>query len=458
MFKKSMLLVIVAIICISSAGIAVADFRAELAAMDSLDGVWTIDPYHTVIWSRKPMDDEPKFANEFLSICDRYGGIMVKVQERDALTRRVTEKWAPVKIEYRKNWMGDGAHKYANPTTGKDDFFPSVFSNIAYRVRGEFTTINKFTSRVYKDTHVHGFLLEHDTPQGFSYKIEKVGAADLNSIPPEGDLYRIDPVSRINGGNLFQYLLALSKNLGGRYSWVVADENGRLAETNSYNAYAYIIDAMVQKPFPKQWFFILDGKQPFTVKRTVGPKVDELLMFHRLAEGLQYAPVAGSGQLSTGSIPKPAIGQATGLEAKLANAAAMIRDNTTMRENPMELYDVLYHGDQADGAHVTVQKFYTPEGGHEKQLLTSNDYRVISGKVFAIENDMIANSIVPNEVERLIPGVAKHTQAKGSATAIYQDYMVIGQALRDKDKCKVEVKIFKNHSFVTALEVNGCNS
>lgn len=454
MRKTIHIIATVLIVSILVVGTAMADFRADLVAMQSLDAVWTLDAYHTAVW-RDETVQEDAFIEEFLLLCEKYGGIKVQAQKKDDLTGQIATSWAPIEIKFKKNWMGRGAYKYQDPATGKEMFFPSADGNVQYQVAGQIETTKKFVELGEHLTKIYGFVFAHTAPQRFTYKIKGITAADLETIPPEGDLYRIDPVSRINGGNLFQYLLALSKAQGGQHTWVVA-QGGNLEEVNSFDAYNYLIGAL-NTPFPKQWFFIHKGAQPFTVKRTTGGGTDELQMFHREPVGLAYIKLASGANKPIADVQPSASNLATGIEAKLAQAATLTQANTTSRNNPTDLYEVLYHGGNTDGSRVTVQKFYAPEGTTEKRLLTSNDYRVVNGQVFKVENDMIANSMVPEEVEALIPGVAKDTQATGSATAIYQDYMVVGRALRDQAKCKVEIKVFKNNTFVTSRQINGCN-
>jgi hypothetical protein len=78
--------------------------------------------------------------------------------------------------------------------------------------------------------------------------------------------------------------------------------------------------------------------------------------------------------------------------------------------------------------------------------------------VYKIETDVIHNSIVPDEVENLIPQVARDAQARGGATATWTDYIVTGKPLRDEAKCRVEIKIFKDGVFVTTREADGCSN
>lgn len=453
--KKTVFLSIVLIATIIATGTAFADFRADLVAMKNIDSVWPIDQFHTAIFNKKTIQNK-KFNKEFLAICQKYGEIKVQASQKDDLTGQITTKWVPVKIELDKHWLNP-AYKYDDPNTGKKQSFPAYREEIQYRLDGQFQTTKKFVKLGKHTANLRGMVFEHPYPQKFAYKVKGLNSADYKIIPPEGNIDNYNPVPSLVGGDLFTYLMALAENHDGKYTWVVSNPGG-LTETDSFGAYNYIAQTQ-SASYTMEWFFICDGKTPFTVKCTRNGDKRELKMFHRLPTGLKYKRLTASQTAPTYTAPQPVAGNpATGVEAKVAVASAMTGSDTTLRENPTDLYEAMYNGKGADGsAMVTVRKFFAPDGTDKKQLLESNDYRVINGQAFKIANGMIADSIVPEEVERLIPGVAKDSQTKGSASAMYQDYLVVGQPLRDKNKCMVEVKIFKNNALVTARQINGCN-
>lgn len=414
-----------------------ASMREGLVAMKNTIYVITVDDTNTYV---KPKDVNFKrtkdFEKEFVAFCKSQGQLMSRMVVKDGLTGKETEKWVAINPS-EKGWFVDPATK---KSVSMFDFkCPKIkidgIAEFDMRFRSR---RGSFGDNIY---HLTNLVVHHTTPQPLVYK-----ADDIPETLSEDGLKKPTFV------NMYQYMYAKACAPADTHKWVIKNVKGELVEANNVEAFWYISSTKKENAY---WYAEISG--PKMVVKHAGRQVD--IFKDRDMSGINYASAAKESAVrSTSTAAIPSTQTVSQAEKGLALASAMTMTSTTLRSNPTEVLESKYMGTDSSGGHrVAIEKYFAPDGVDQKRLLDSTTYLVKNGQVTPVESEMIHASLIPTEVENLIQGVARETQAKGRGSAIYQDYIVAGKPLRDATKCNVEVLIVKSGALVETRVVNGCN-
>jgi hypothetical protein len=117
----------------------------------------------------------------------------------------------------------------------------------------------------------------------------------------------------------------------------------------------------------------------------------------------------------------------------------------------------LYNGRDSQNCDiVTVEKnwdIYTAA----KPRIDVYNYRICNGAI-AQTSETGSESLlgISREMDTFIQKIARNAQRFGTADGDYRGYTIKAQALRDKDQCLVDVRVFKGINLVSRKTVNGC--
>ncbi|MFN3479638.1 MAG: hypothetical protein ACK415_04545 [Thermodesulfovibrionales bacterium] len=466
--------------------------RELLIASENTYEVFVVDDYHTyvrpktIFFGRHSGEPSEDLAKEIVAACPTQ--IEINKKQTDLITRETIEKWVP----YQED-------TYLFHRVEKDNISGEFHNLYGVRCKGEFEIVSTYTSPhtniggfgTYNYDLVKAFIIKHEDPQPFLFKSENI-SFDRITWPEDGewkpvsmgigDIFKaiVDKETR-EDTVVYQYVRALCRKSNGKLRFVInkgefikdpkgrwtnllTGEKGRykdkFEETDSIGAFNYAATASsVRGPVRKIIFYACEGNKRFVVRseediRHGGDKTYGVPKFYfssqRGLEGIDYVPLARQEKSETSQVAGPQT--PTTMKEQIALEVANKGTNIFKVFGAQE-YTGIYNGkDQNNCDLVTVEKNW--DTGQRKPRIDSFNYRICNGIIAKTSETGVET--LPREMEGFIQKIAKTAQSIGSAEGEYQGYTVKAQALRDRDNCMIEVKIFRDMNLVSDRTVNEC--
>lgn len=335
------------------------------------------------------------------------------------------------------------------------------------------------------------FVIKHDMAQSYIYKQSKVPPIEQITMLHNGEINSLD--SKSKGGffskmlslnkpsseELFQYVTALCKKENGIARIIVKSgrfvekpggkvhitgESGyleySLSESTMLNGYKYIFTGNFKNSgSEKEWYFACEGQHPFVVreKETIrygdrGNAISSVKAFFAINRGLEeidYAPISVNTNTQPSSMTSKVPVTA---EENMAVEVAAKKTNLFKIVGAQE-YVGIYNGQDSQKCDmVSVEKNWNVDNKNSRK--DTYNYSICSGVIAKFSETGIES--LPSGIDTFVQRLAKVAQKIGAANGDYQGYTVKASALRDKDQCEVEVKIFKDINMISNKIINGC--
>lgn len=467
--------------------------REILISSENTYEVFTIDDYHTyvrpntVLFGRYSGEPSEDFVKEIVAACPTQ--IEINKKQVDPITKETVKKWAPY----------DG-NTYLFHRVEKDNITGNFYDLFRVRCKGNFEIITTYTEQrthtsgfgTYSYKLVKAFIIKHEDPQPFLFKSENI-SSDKITWPEDGEW---KPVSKGIGDIfkaivsketredtvVYQYVTALCRKNNGRLKFVINEgefikdpkgnrtnlltgEKGRfkdkMVETDSVGAFNYAVTASsVTGPVRKVIFYACEGDRRFVVRSEEEVKYDggkaygipkSYFASQRGLDGIDYVPLARQEKSET----VKAAGSQKPITAEEEIALEVANKGTNIFKVLGALeYTGIYNGKDQNGCDfVTVEKNW--DTGQKKPRIDSYNYRICNGVIAKTSETGVET--LSREIESFIQKIARTAQRIGRAESEYQGYTVKAIALRDKDNCTVEVKIFRDITLISNRVVNGCD-
>lgn len=467
--------------------------REILISSENTFEVFVIDDHHTyvrpntVFFGRHSGEPSEDFVKEIVAACPTQ--IEINRKQVDPITRETVERWVPY----------DG-NTYLFHRVEKDNITGNFYDLYGVRCKGNFEIITTYTEQrahtsgfsTYSYNLVKAFVIKHEDPQPFLFKSENI-SSDKITWPEDGEW---KPVSKGIGDIfkaivsketredtvVYQYVTALCRKNNGRLKFVINEgefikdpkgnrtnlltgEKGRfkdkMVETDSVGAFNYAVTASsVTKPVLKVIFYACEGDKRFIVRSEEEVKYDggkaygvqkSYFASQKGLDNINYVPLASqkkSETLQVAGTEKP-----TTTEEQIAMEVANKGTNIFKILGTQEFTGIYNGKDQNNCDLVTVKKNW--DINLKKPRIDTYNYKICSGIIAKTSETEIET--LPHEIEDFIQKIARVAQRIGKAEGEYQGYTIKAVALRDKDNCTVEVKVFRDINLISNRAVNGCN-
>lgn len=421
-----------------------------------------------------PEQVQPSFANE---ICKKYGGTFYSLRYNHPVTgdRATYDQLASMNAETVGTYVCEDKDK-------KPVFTMEMRLKSSQHFKGTGNT-RQYGDVLVKINSLDGFdVKEYPDNKEFS---EKVGDLDMSTFISKKGFFDSADISIIDG-NTIQRMepITISAGPGGHlttkavWSELLAlkvpqyclIKGGELYKIHESELMPFarvlletILPGMGMYPQIKGDYVCMGGKEQFLMKITDVVALYSIphakTYFSKLIpEKVASMPIYGSpgskvGIAQTASQEEPGL-TAGGQDEQLALDVAARKTNV-LKVSGVQQYTGLYNGTDSNGCDlVTIEKNW--DSTLPKPRIDTSNYRVCNGKISNISDTMVENA--PKGIDPFIKLVAKVAQKKGSAEMDYQGYQLKAQALRDKDKCRVEVKILKGINLIEIREIDGCTN
>lgn len=434
--------------------------RERLVAAKTVKTVYAIDGEHTLIEGETAFlsgDFTKEFNEEITGLCTEYGGkIEIGTLKGDPITGKKDVQWVPVEQSSvrRDSYLGHMRVEYI-------------------RCGGVFDVEARYGVQIKRAFSYKKILIRHATSQPTVYKAEGVPSFDKVTTLPDGEITLSTgkkggmlglSTQTLSGADLFQYLQVLCEKEKGKPRYVInmgkevesprgdltdittgkrfyyADE---LAEVNAISAFKYA--GYYTKPpmtVKRIWYFACEGEQRFVVK---GEAEQNFFASNRGLEGVEFKP------LSSQPKAEPQGGQPQSIEEEIAVEVATKKTNVFKMVSTQE-YTGIYNGQQDGCDLVTVRKNW--DTTMKNPRVDTLNYRICGKSIAKVSESPVEK--LPDGIDTFSQKLATVAQKLGIAEADYQGYTVKARALRDKDQCAVEVKVFKDINLLSSKVVNGC--
>lgn len=431
-----------------------------------------IDDYHTHVFPEITKIGFPagfptkEFTQELIAACDTK----FEIKTIDPLTGK--ETWQPYD-EKSNIYIRSVQDKLTKENI-------TVFGSRCID-KFEITTIwyEKFNSRIIRSSTysfiVNSFIIKHSTKQPWVYKHGKVPPIEKVSFLPDGEIESLDPTAPKRGffsklldldrpGSIpvFLYIATLCKKENGKPRAVIYEKGFR--EVPISKGYEYMVSSMGGK----EWYFACESQHPFVVKGIyitkpagagVSTSFNSLFISNRGLEGIKFIPLeenissfSSENQTTVEVEQKQAGSPPQDIQEKLAVDVAFKKMNL-YKVVGLQEYVGLYNGQDDKGCNlVTIIKQEDKKRKRAKEEMYN--YRICNGII--VNSSETPFESLPSDIDIFIQKIAKVAQKFGTAEADYQGYLVKANALRDKDQCSVEIKIFKDINLMLYKIVNSC--
>jgi hypothetical protein len=267
--KKTGVAFITVLTILVGAAWARADFRADLVEMKSPVEVVAVSTTLTAVLQTDEEAFGDRFCVEYIALCRKYGPVQVLSGDR----------WIDIVFDKRRT--------YIHPTEKKRVSLFGEGGKYYYRVPGRFELIRYQTRG--NPPAVNGFIIRHDVPQLYLYKIKGITEFPKEGLPEQGDLRAQKPfLTKIGSRNVvFQYFLSLDRQFEGKHRWVVKKEE-TYEEVDDLEAFRYVHTFGL-----KDLYFEHSGPVNFLIRSSNPGKVSLQMFRNRtLAEqGIAYRPL-----------------------------------------------------------------------------------------------------------------------------------------------------------------------
>jgi len=435
--------------------------REKLVESEDIAKVYAINEFYSLVLPKTNVAGyiSNSIAEEFQKMC------ITQIEEAtavsDPITGKTTYGWKPYVYERGRNFFG-----------------------VKTRCKGGYTFETKYLGDYSR--MVTSFIIEHESAQPFIYKVDTVKPMSEISMLPDGEVVSIvgkegssgvggflaNLTKTINkaGGNgitghesqdLIQYMQALCIKNKGTARYVAKRASGEFVEVDSLNVFKYSLSPLYFPNFPnripKEWFFACSGDQRFVARVTenIRQKFSEsfaVFASNRGLEGIDFTPMQKGSMLPQVTEQKQVGELPQNMQEEFAVEVAAKKTNLFKVVGAQE-YVGTYNGkDNKNCDMVTVEKDWNAE--RKKSRKDTYNYSICEG-VIAKSSETPIESL-PNGIDAFSQKIARTAQKIGSADADYQGYIIKTRALRDKDQCSVEVKIYRYPHLISNKIVNGC--
>lgn len=465
--------------------------REMLIASEHIYEVFAIDDYYTyvrpniVFFGKHSGEPSEDFAKEIVAACPTQ--IEIDRKQTDPITREIVVTWVPY----------DGK-TYLFHRVEKDNIREGVFHDLyGVRCKGKFEIVTTYTEERRTSSFgslynvVKAFIIKHEDPQPFLFKSEYI-SPDKITWPTDGELKL---VSMGIGGFfkaivskevredtvVYQYVTALCRNNNGKMKFVInegefiADPKGKiknlltgetgryrdkLVETDSKGAFNYAVTASsVKRPVQKIIFYACEGPKQFVVRSEEKVRYDggtahsvlhSYFASQKGLEGIDYVSLSQPKRQATSYIS----GSQKPVTIEQQIALEVVNKKTTIfKVFSSQEYTGIYNGRDHNGCDlVSVQKNW--DTTLPKPRIDTYNYKVCDGVIADVSETGIET--LPKNIGAFITRIIKVAQRTGTAEGDYEGYNVKAVALRDKDNCMVEVKVFRDINLITSQLLNAC--
>ncbi|MFZ5996813.1 MAG: hypothetical protein ACOYW7_04925 [Nitrospirota bacterium] len=432
--------------------------RERLVASENTTAVIVVDDFHTLVATKNNIGFGPygyhptqDFIDEIISACNGQIEIKSKTRSKDLITDKES-----VNVQWR-------------PHDGKERLFYRAGTEYVRCSNGEFEVIDATRpgGGAMGIDAVRNIVIKHSKPQPFVFKSEKLGMDNI-STPADGPfkpvsygVFEAVAKSFKQGGlvlsdpvYLYQYATALCNKNGGTMKFVVALK--QLSEVEPKKAFYYIGGS------GGRIFYACEGDRRFVIKHDGGEPV---FASNRGLEGIDYVPLSGKSEsanqelsqaVSEPPIASPvATGTRTGEEIEELSREVASKKTTLIKVIGAQELVGLYNGSDDRGCSlVSVKKNWDINMPLDRARVDTHNFRVCGNVVN--KEGQTGFERLPSGIDLFVSRVAQNAQKYGSAEATYVGYILKGEALRDRDKCAVEVRILKDARLVDSRVVDGC--
>jgi len=171
-------------------------------------------------------------------------------------------------------------------------------------------------------------------------------------------------------------------------------------------------------------------------------------------EGLLSLPVSGQKIQDISALKTEELHGAlpSGTEELLAVEVAQKKTNV-FKVVGMQEFTGIYNGASDGGCYqVSVEKVWDPT--LPKPRVDLHNYNICNGRIAKSSETKVPE--VSAIIDSYVNKVARSAQKLGKSEMEHNGYTIKAQALRDRDQCVVEVKIFEGINLIATREVNGC--
>lgn len=309
------------------------------------------------------------------------------------------------------------------------------------------------------------FIVRHEDPQPFLYKSTKVPAIEDVTMLPDGEIKSLKKAERgffsklfdtdkQDSIDIFMYMNSLCRKVNGKVR-LVANQD-RLIEVDPFNGYKHIFAGGYKNTgAEKIWYFACEGHQQFVVredesiiytnKRQPISSYKAIFAANRGLEGVNYIKKAID-------IQTPAVVGLAISEEDFAIEVAKKEKNQFKMSGAHEYIGTFNGKDSEKCALVTVRKIMAADSKIPR--VDTFQYKICNGSVAKAPETGFQR--LPQGIDVFIQKLAKVAQETGNAEGQYQGHDVKANALRDKDKCAVEIKVLKDMNLLSTLTVDGC--
>lgn len=383
----------------------------------------------------------------------------------DPITGKTSDVWQAIKV--------DEKGKYKHPETSFKKKFLADKPLRHYRCKDLFDITESYAeqgiSKIFNNTPyqiLRAIGIRHNSPQPLLYSNKKMPALNEVVMPPDGDLKTTVPRLK-KQLDTYIYLTVLCNKHGGTGRYVIKRNAGGPLSSNGEvspeEAFKFV--RKYENSTQLEYYFECSGNDVnFLVKAknvVNGPGYfarKNYFASNRNLEDIEYSPLPFANKSNTKSATSTIVNNKPVQDAdeKLAAEIANKKTNLFRSKNTTEWVGIYNGLDSNECDLITIEK--TLDTTIRPLRTDILNYRVCGGVVAAkVETNSFETATLPEEIYTYALKVAHMARRLGEAQGKYQHYDIKTRALRDKDECQVEIKIFDGIKLMDMRDVNVCN-